>query len=121
MAAGGRMHQKIYPDPYGRDTWDKHNSARVFVHLCNSRLWREITGEAPPTTPVTAKAYARHGLPWYQLYDEGAGSVHGGRKLKRVKSVKQLDKEIMSASRPAHFASRIWQAAKSAVVRDGKW
>src|SRR5262249_42022478 len=52
LGAGGTMVQKIYPDPHGLATWDETNYGRVFVHIVNSRLWREITGEDPPPTPV---------------------------------------------------------------------
>jgi hypothetical protein len=44
LAAGGTMEQKIYPDPYGITTWDLPTRNRVFVHIVNSELWREITG-----------------------------------------------------------------------------
>ncbi len=91
IAAGGRMKQKIYPDPHGIDTWDQSEQKRVFVHIVNSELWREITGEAPPASPVTAKSYANAGLPWFDLYDEGAATVEPSHTLEEVKSVKDID------------------------------
>lgn len=93
LAAGGRMKQKIYPDPYGIDAWDQGQHTRVFVHIVNSSMWREITGEEPPATPVTAKSYADAGLPWFDLYDEGASTIAPTSTLKGVKSVKQLDQQ----------------------------
>jgi len=91
LAAGGRMRQKVYPDPHGLDTWNLDDGRRVFVHIVNSELWREITGEAPPATPVTAREYAAHGLPWFDLYDETAATVDPGAPLTQVKTVKQID------------------------------
>ena len=91
IAAGGRMKQKIYPDPHGIDTWDQLEQKRVFVHIVNSELWREITGEEPPASPVTAKSYASAGLPWFDLYDEGAATVDPTHTLEGVKSVKDID------------------------------
>jgi hypothetical protein len=91
LAAGGCMDQKIYPGMYGLDTWDLGAGVRVFVHLVNSELWREITGEAPPPTPVTARSYAEAGLPWFDLYDEAAPTIAPTSKLAGVKSVKQID------------------------------
>ena len=91
LAAGGRMKQKIYKDSYGIDTWDRNNTSRVFVHLVNSQMWREITGEEAPGSPVTAREYEQAGLPWYDLYDEGQSAICGGGKLKGVKSVAQMD------------------------------
>src|SRR5205085_782636 len=93
IAAGGRMKQKIYPDPYGVDAWDLERRERVFVHVVNSELWREITGEPAPESPVTARSYAQAGLPWFELYDEGAATVDPAATLAKVKSVKQLDAE----------------------------
>jgi hypothetical protein len=91
LGAGGRMKQKIYPDPHGLETWDLGNSARVFVHIVNSELWREITGEAPLPTPVTAKTYASYKLPWFDLYDEGAATLDPSDVLADVKSIKEMD------------------------------
>ena len=39
----------------------RHAASRVFVHIVNSELWRDITGEAPPPTPVTARSYSERG------------------------------------------------------------
>jgi hypothetical protein len=91
LAAGGRMRQHIYPDPHGIDTWDQGNSGRVFVHIVNSRLWREITGEDVPPTPVDARAYTDAGLPWFELYDDHLGDIAASDVLANVKSVAQKD------------------------------
>lgn len=123
LAAGGRMKQKIYPDPFGADVWREEREARCFVHIVNSELWREITGEEPPKTPVTAKTYAKHGLPWYDLYDEHRPTLDATDTLAGVKSVKQLDGEKSTwplqddQSVPTPFVKKLWNA----VVRDGRW
>ena len=93
LGAGGSMKQDIYPDQHGLDTWDQDNHARVFVHLCNSQLWREITGEAPPETPVSAKTYTDHGYPWFDIYDEDKGDIKPSATLGGVKSVKEMDEQ----------------------------
>lgn len=93
LGAGGRMDQDIYPDPHGVDTWNPDTVTRIHVHIANSRQWREITGEAPPSTPVTAKEYARHGLPWFDLYDEGLGDLEPQDALKRLKSITEMDQQ----------------------------
>lgn len=92
LAAGGQMEQDIYPDEYGVDVWDPQRSGRVFVHLADSMAWREITGEEPPPTPVSARTYADHGFPWFSLYDEGRGDLAPADRLRRVKSVRQMDR-----------------------------
>ena len=129
LAAGGKMKQKIYPDPFGLETWDTAARTRVFVHLVNSELWREITGEAPPPSPVTARSYAEAGLPWFELYDEGAATLAPTSTLSGVKSVKQLDasKSTLPLQDDAPIAApkvkKLWwkHHPGAVVVDDGDW
>jgi hypothetical protein len=93
LGAGGKMKQKIYPDPHGIETWDAANFGRVYVHIVNSMLYREITGEEPPPTPITAKLYAQHGYPWFDLYDEKKSDIAAPENLQNVKSIKDMDAE----------------------------
>lgn len=93
LGAGGVIRQKIYADPYGPETWDEGRTLEARVHLVNSELWASITGEAMPKTAVTAKEYARHKYPWFDLYDEERKGVKAAKPLKRVKSVRQIDEE----------------------------
>ena len=91
LAAGGRMTQSIYPDPHGLEVWNQDRCTRVFVHLVSSEMWQAVTGEPAPSTPVSAKAYKEHGLPWFELYDENKGDIKPAKKLRKVKSVAQQD------------------------------
>ena len=93
LGAGGKMKQKIYPDPHGIDTWATDNYGRIFVHIVNSLMYREITGEEPPLTPVTAKTYAQYNLPWFDLYDEHMGDIEAPQALQDVQSIKEIDEE----------------------------
>ena len=93
LAAGGKMKQKIYPDPHGIDTWDAENHGRIYVHIVNSLMYRELTGKEPPPTPVTAKTYAQYGLPWFDLYDDKLEDISASDVLKNIKSVKEKDQE----------------------------
>jgi len=93
LGAGGKMQQRIYPDPYTFDAWDESNSSDVFVHLVNSLHYRELTGRRPPRTPVSARAYTKYGLPWFDLYDEGYGAVPPTKKLASVKSIHTIDRD----------------------------
>jgi hypothetical protein len=72
VGAGGKMKQRIYPDPYGIDTW---------------------TGIEPPRTPIDAKTYTEHRLPWFDLYDESKGDVAPSDDLAAVKTVAAQDTE----------------------------
>ena len=93
IAAGGAIEQKIYPDPHGPATWDPENYGVIWVHIVNSEQYREITGRRPPRTPITAKSYTSHGLPWFALYDERAGDIATSERLSRVRSVRQIEAE----------------------------
>ena len=90
VAAGGRMRQRIYPDKHGLDTWDTDRWGEVDVRIVNSEEFRALTGQDPPPTPVTAKVYTEHGLPWFELYDADSGDVAASETLGGVKSVGEL-------------------------------
>lgn len=93
LGAGGKMKQKIYRDRHGVEVWDRDNFGRVTVHLLNSAQFREVTGFAPPTTPVDAVAYAQAGLPWFDLYDEERAGLAATSSLAGVKTIAQRDQE----------------------------
>ena len=93
LAPGGLMKQEIYEDPFDSDDWDQSEKSRCFVHIANSLVWREITGRQPPTTPPTAKEYAKAGLPWFDYYDDRAEALEGAKPLAGLKSVAELGEE----------------------------
>ena len=93
LGAGGKMKQEIYPDEYGVVSWNQKNFGRVYIHIVNSMMYREITRMEPPPTPITAKSYTECGLPWFALYDEAKGDIPASKKLSKVKSVKEMDKK----------------------------
>jgi len=90
LSPGGRMKQEIYDDPYEMDEWDLRSGGRCFVHLANSMVWRQLTGQAPPTVPFTSKEYNKAGFPWFDYYSENAESLDGGNTLKKLKTVKEM-------------------------------
>ncbi|MBV9658554.1 MAG: hypothetical protein JO295_10630, partial [Verrucomicrobia bacterium] len=93
LGAGGQMRQEIYADRRPLSDWDAALRRRCFVHLCNSLLWREITGAAPPQPPVTANEYTRAGLPWFDYYREDFRPLPGGKAFAKVRSIFQLGKK----------------------------
>jgi hypothetical protein len=93
LAPGGRMKQEIYEDPFDFDDWDLTQRGRCFIHIANSLVWREVTGRQPPTTPPTAKEYAKAGLPWFDYYDDSAKALEGAPALSGLKSVAELGEE----------------------------
>lgn len=92
LAPGGRMKQEIFEDDHPLSHYDLGHHSRCFVHLCNSLVWREVTGQNPPTVPPTAKEYERAGLPWFDYYSD-TPARDGSDKLKGLKSVAELGKE----------------------------
>jgi hypothetical protein len=93
LGAGGCMTQRLHADSHGLEAWDADERLAVSVHLVNSEMWEELTGEPMPDTPVTAQEYAKQGLPWFDLYDEGVAQVKGSRALRGVRSVAEMDDE----------------------------
>ncbi|MGD8360590.1 MAG: hypothetical protein PVJ04_04110 [Gemmatimonadota bacterium] len=93
LAPGGRMTQEIYEDPFDFDVWDTRHSSRCFIHIANSLAWRAITGEPPPTPPLTSREYNEAGLPWFDYYGGDAGALEGAGTLAELKSVTQMGAE----------------------------
>ena len=87
LAPGGLMRQEIYEDPHGLDAWDTTRTARCFVHLVNSAAYRQITGCAPPTEPVTADHYREAFIPWFEYYGGDAKALEGAPRLAELDSV----------------------------------
>lgn len=93
LAAGGKIRQKIYPDPYGIQTWDQENFGAISVHIVNAEQFHEITGRQPPPSPITAETYTRAGLPWFDLDDKRSRSLPAPDSFKKIKSTALKDKE----------------------------
>jgi hypothetical protein len=93
LAPGGKMEQEIVADTRKVTSYDQSHKARCFIHLTNSLVWRAITGQAPPQTPVTAAEYTKNGLPWFDYYDESATAIDGSQTLAGLKSVAELAAE----------------------------
>ena len=93
LSVNEEMERRIHADPHGVDTWDESNYNRVYIHIVNSMMYREITGLEPPATPVTAETYAKHNLPWFDVYDETMSDIAPSPELSQVKSIKEMDAE----------------------------
>lgn len=127
LAAGGRMKQEIYEDDYGFYDWDRQHCSRCFVHIANSMVWHQITGEMPPTVPPTAKDYTEAGLPWFDYYDDQHTTVIGSEALKKVKSITELDAMKSNVSLPENQAVdprhiiKLRAGLKQGEVREGSF
>jgi hypothetical protein len=89
LAPGGRMRQEIYEDPFSIHDWDTEHGSRCFIHLVNATTWQAITGQLPPSKPITAQQYTSAGLPWFDYYDADQKALNGSDKLANLKTVKE--------------------------------
>jgi len=105
LGAGGRMTQKVYPDPHGAGTWDAERGARIWVHLVPAGLWPALTGEPCPPTPADHPTYVSFGLPWFAVYDEPLGDVPVDPRWAGVKTVQALEGAALAGSSAVDNAS----------------
>jgi hypothetical protein len=90
LGMGGSMKQDVYQDRRPLDHWDTAHGGRCFVHLANAMVWRQITGQAPPTVPPTAKEYTQAGLPWFDYYAHDLQAVEGSAALASLHSIAEM-------------------------------
>jgi hypothetical protein len=100
LAPGGQMRQEIFEDRHPVGDWDQTHASRCFVHLANTLVWRSITGDEPPSPPLTAEEYSRAGLPWFELYSADQTPVAGSERLRGLKSVAELGREKQQVPLP---------------------
>jgi len=97
LGAGGSIEQAIKKDPYGVDKFDTTKTGKLFIHIVNSVMFKQITGQAPPDTPIDAASYTRQGYPWFSTYEEDAGKdIKPQEELAEIKTIAEIDqlKEI---------------------------
>lgn len=122
IGAGGTMRQEIYDDE--RPVTDYQTSAsRVFVHLCSASQWRDITGEEPPVTPVSARAYTEAGLPWFDYYDADAADLPPSQALSDVEPVGEWlgEDPDLEGLQQSTWVLPVGPDKKGAPVADGDW
>ena len=92
LAAGGRMKQEVYEDPFELADYDQRRGSRCFITILNSAAWLAVTGERSPVQPPTAKQYTKAGLPWFDYYDADAKALGGAERFGKVMSLGSLTK-----------------------------
>jgi tetratricopeptide (TPR) repeat protein len=102
IAKGGNITQEIVEDTYGADSWDENNRGAIVIHIVNSLVYQEITGNQPPSTPITPEAYAKCKIPWFDAYDETAVGLSPGKPFQHLKSIGSLEKAKGIASEREH-------------------
>ena len=124
LGAGGYMKQDIYEDPYEGDVWDLTKPLKVFVHLLNSLDYVHVTGEQPPTQPLTPKDYQRYNYPWFDYYDDGP-VLSGSDKLSKVDSIGSMEvkkgENVLGDNSSFTPPATIALGAKKKTVKNGNW
>jgi tetratricopeptide (TPR) repeat protein len=92
IAKGGHIKQEIVEDTYGAESWDEASKGSIVIHLVNSRVYRDITGNDAPPTPITADEYRKQNIPWFDAYDENSPALMPGKILQHVESIASLEK-----------------------------
>lgn len=119
IAAGGKIEQKIYPDPYGNSAWDYVNRGRVFVHIASPELYKEITGRNAPIA-YTEVDYKAFGVPFVSLNDDFMGDIEPSGTLKKVKSMGQIAMDS-GDELDTNISDDKFDSITYYQVRDGEW
>lgn len=129
LGGGGTIQQAIRQfGNFTPDTFNPDATGRVFVHLVNSQMFKAITGQDAPPTPITPEKYKAHGYPWFSTYVEDLGKdvpVQGPlASLKTVSEIAVVKKEPMPAD--TLTGDSLVDPAKvknihPSAVRDGSW
>lgn len=114
IAAGGLIKQSVKRDRYAATSWEPDCTAVFNIQILNSECFRNVVGEAPPNTPISAATYAQHGFPYYKLWDEQSSGVEGD--FSYVKSVNELDLEGKPTEQKAKAVREVIRSTHNPVV-----
>ncbi len=82
VGKGGKITQKIYPDPYGLEVWKTEPGTVFAVYLVDAATAQEITGEAV-AEPAVQENYQG---PYFGLEDEQLADAPGSDKFTGLKA-----------------------------------
>jgi hypothetical protein len=114
VAAGGKINQVIHADKKG-DKWLPDHTTVFNVQVLNSTIYKAVTDQAPPPKPMTAKDYANHGFPFFELYGEPSG-ISGDFSL--VNSIGEIDQKMDGVVKPDIVALGHGDGRKNASILD---
>ncbi|MCX6982874.1 MAG: hypothetical protein NTV08_19295 [Verrucomicrobia bacterium] len=98
IAAGGTIEQQIHEDTYGTESWDESAIREIPIHIVNSAVYEQITGQKAPSSPITVESYQKHKIPWYSDYEEKGRAVAPAGIFKRILSIGRIDRNRGVAS-----------------------
>lgn len=114
IAIGGLIKQTIHEDRYSPESWDSDSGTIFNVQVLNSAVFKSITGVDSPETPITAKTYAKHGFPYYDIYNEAPSGIKGD--FSGVKSVAEKDLEGTPTLEKAKAVAEVIEDTDDPVV-----
>ncbi|KAI4629184.1 uncharacterized protein J4E87_003445 [Alternaria ethzedia] len=99
IAAGGKLIQDIYKDPYPAKIWN-HAAARILhVHILDPTSCEKITHIVPTPPSTDVKAYTEAGGQYFVVEEKVDERLDGG-DFDNVKSVSQMDQHIGISTEP---------------------
>jgi ubiquitin len=114
IGVGGLIKQTIHKDYNDAEKWDSDNGTIFNVQVLNSAVFKSVTGEDPPETPINAKTYAEYGFPYYAIYDEKPSGIKGD--FSGVKSVAEKDLEGVPSLEKAKAVAEVIEDTNNPVV-----
>jgi hypothetical protein len=85
LGKGGKISQKVYPDPYGIEVWKPVCASKIKVAVVNAVQYAEITNSELPPLPRSVEEYI--GL-WYAVKDNELDDVKGTGAFDKLKPTK---------------------------------
>jgi ubiquitin len=114
VAAGGLIKQTVVKDNNDPTIWETDKGTIFNVQILNSAAFEAVTGEAPPTTPVTVKTYAENGYPYYDIFDEKPSGIKGD--FSGVQSVAEKDLQGVPTLEKAKAVAEVIEDTNNPVV-----
>ena len=94
LAAGGKLIQDLVVDRNPPYIWNTSRTRLINLHIFSPASFEAVTHIVPPGTPITARAYADAGLPFFVVEEDAENRLDGSVTLDAVKSVSQMDKQV---------------------------
>ncbi|KAK4541873.1 hypothetical protein LTR36_007237 [Oleoguttula mirabilis] len=114
IAAGGLIKQTIVRDHCKEGIWDSTKTEIFTVSILNSAVFKQLTGKDPPPTPITARAYAALGYPYFSIFKETVSGIGGD--FEQVQSVNQLDRRGVKTKGKTDAVAEVTQGTQNPIV-----
>ena len=83
IGKGGKISQKIYPDPYGLESWKLVWTSKMKVAIINATQFAEMTGSPLPPLPKSVEEYIGE---WFDADDKELGDIEGSNCFENLKT-----------------------------------